>query len=417
MKALIVSSATSDKDNTQTSLFYIATALKKHDISFEVLDLSGEIDYFDPPEEFLSSIDSKYWLSSRIFYEGDWLDSYLPDIYEDVDVIYYSSLFSPDILVHGRHLVNQRKVNSNVIGVIGGAALKHLSNEQEIILTGIFDKVHKNGAFGRISPDYSLIDIRSFVTVYSGEGCHWGKCRFCNSGTSCFHRASKDVANDLEQLSSLGCKDMMLSSDTFTYNYLIELALDLEQRRLEVPYNIMLRGERWISKELAFLLQQSGCSDVFIGAESFSDDILKVLNKGITVNNIATAAESLSKYVKIIFGLILFIPGIRQEQLDDQLRNLEEVLPHASSFEPEVLSVMQGTEFAKNPKKYGIQLWTNQNINDAWCYGFSPDIPWTPINRAELNMWFDHCSKLQKLLGNLVHPRYWESVDAIKERF
>ena len=48
-----------------------------------------------------------------------------------------------------------------------------------------------------------------------------------------------------------------------------------------------------------------------------------------------------------------------------------------NDIESEILSVVQGTEFANHAEKYAIKLWTTgKTINDGWCYGLSPGIPW-----------------------------------------
>ena len=63
---------------------------------------------------------------------------------------------------------------------------------------------------------------------------------------------------------------------------------------------------------------------------------------------------------------------------------LKKIFPHLNAVEPEILSVVRGTEFANHPEKYGVKLWaTERMINDSWCYGFSHDIPWTFSNDCE----------------------------------
>ncbi len=100
---LVVSSPTSEKDKTQTSLIYLVTMLNRLGIQFDLLDVSGKIDYFDPPQDFFSPCDSEYWFSPRIFHEASWLDDFLPGSFAEFDTVFYSALFSQDILVHGRH--------------------------------------------------------------------------------------------------------------------------------------------------------------------------------------------------------------------------------------------------------------------------------------------------------------------------
>ncbi|MBC8491750.1 MAG: radical SAM protein, partial [Candidatus Marinimicrobia bacterium] len=273
-------------------------------------------------------------------------------------------------------------------------------------------------------PNYSLLPTKPFFTVYSGHGCNWGKCRFCNSvyhsKPQYYSRPAVEIAHDFEQISKLnsGIKDVMLSSDSFSQENITALASSLKQRRSTVPYNIMLRGDKWVSEKLGELLSESGCTDVFIGAESLNDGVLGILNKGVNTENIVNAVINLSKNVKVILGLLLFIPGATEKQLDDQLQAIEKVLPMVDAIEPEILSVVQGSAFAYNPEKYGIQLWaTERTINDSWCFGLSPDIPWTFKNGKDAEIWFNHYEKLKKLIKDLVEPHYWNAIDYVRHRF
>jgi hypothetical protein len=189
-------------------------------------------------------------------------------------------------------------------------------------------------------------------------------------------------------------------------------------KKLDVPYNIMLRGEKWVSEELGELLRESGCTDVYIGAESLNDEILKILNKGLSIENIINAINNLSKYVKVTLGLMLFIPCVTEKQLNEQLLTVEKILSNINDIEPEILSVVQGTEFASHPKDYGIKLWaTERTINDSWCYGLSPDIPWTFHDKSEAEIWFKYYDKLRILIEGFVQPNYWDSIDYMRLRF
>jgi len=59
----------------------------------------------------------------------------------------------------------------------------------------------------------------------------------------------------------------------------------------------------------------------------------------------------------------------------------------------------------ENLALYGIQLWaTERTINDSWCYGLSPDIPWTFKNIKEAEMWFKFYVKLKDLIYDFVSP-------------
>ncbi|MDD2900809.1 MAG: radical SAM protein [Syntrophales bacterium] len=449
-RVLIVSSPTCEKDKTQAGVVYLATVLKDLGLEFDLLDLSGTIDYFDPPEEFFSPCDSEFWRSSRIFSDFTWLDQHLPTTYAEYDAVFYSSLFSPDILIQGRHALNQKHHFPNSLCIVGGSALSCLDDQQLSVVTSIFDfvctgydiremisailqekpRLPKSGVGKHIrtngnvfvQPDYRLVDVRRFVTSYSGHGCEWGKCRFCNSSLNCgiFCRPIPELIDEIEQLAGLNgmVKDVMLSSDSFTEDYLTSLASSLSDRKSKVPYNVMLRGERWVSNGLGDKLRKSGCSDVFIGAEALCDEILSVMNKGLNTSSILNAIKALSSHVQVILGLILFVPGVTEKQLNEQLQNIEKILPHVSAIEPEILTVIQRTEFAKEPGRYGIQLWAKEKaVNDSWCYGLSPDIPWTFTSDRDARTWFRYYEKLRRLTQGFVEPHYWDSIDEVQSRF
>ena len=97
---------------------------------------------------------------------------------------------------------------------------------------------------------------------------------------------------------------------------------------------------------------------------------------------------------------------------------LKKILPHLNAVEPEILSVVRGTESANHPEKYGVKLWTKERtINDSWCYGFSPDNPWTFSNDCDAEIWFNYYDRLKTLIEDFVQPHYWDAIDYIRLRF
>jgi len=355
MKALLVTSASSEKHMTQASILYLASWLKEGKASFEILDMSGTIDYFNPPDEFFSSWNSKNWLNPNIFHTDLSLDDH-----PEVDIVYYSSMFSTDIIIHGRHATKVKKLFPSCKTVLGGAAVRCLSHRQLSILRNVFDGV----AFDYVIDadiDYSLIPIKPFVTIYSGQNCIYGKCRFCNTNSLSNYynvRNVDSIVKEFQEIKKYNVKDVMLSSDMFTCKYINNLADELIAHKIDVPYNIMLRAEKWIDEEFSNKLKRSGCTDVFIGAEAFEDSILAFLNKGThTHNNINSIKNLHNAGIKVEVGMILFIPSTTKEQMDIQLNDIEPLLPYIHSISLEILTITNHSEFALHPYKYGIELW------------------------------------------------------------
>jgi len=447
----LVTSLTSNKGMTQASLVYIYTALVKSGMQVNLYDLSGTISYYDAPEELYTSCDSISWMNPDSIKEGCWMDDYLPEIDEPTEIVFFSALFSPDLVFHAR-LSHVLRMRGNTITAIGGNALAGLKEEQILFVSSFFDyiligydvsalieqtmslvkELPKNAPRTRghilkalsapsISPNYSLINLENFVTVYSGKGCYYGKCNFCDyparaQGAISF-RAVNDVAIDLLSIQKLRptVEDIVLTQDCYTQAHLIATVHSIQKTCGTIPYNLMLRAEPWIDSRIARILQRSGCTDVFIGAEALDDCMLTQLNKGITTEHIINAVKLLSEYVDVTIGMILFIPNVSQDGLDSQIKILEGLLPYLNSIEPEVLTVLGGSFYARFPEKHGIVLGATENVlNDSWCFGLSQDIPWSLKDYTLIERWLNHIEALHDMCSSLVKKEYWSSIDDIK---
>jgi len=432
---------------TQAGLVYLVTGLARAGYDFQLHDLSGGISYFNSPEELHSRCDSQLWMNPQAIKSAEWMDSYLPLVDQVSDIVFFSSLFSPDVVFHARYSYNIKTVSPRSVTIIGGAALAGLRDEQLDILRHFFDYIligHDVGAFlkdhlkenitslpegivirelkpPQFRPDYSLVDVKDFVTVYSGHGCYYGKCNFCDyparAYQNVYFKDSNEVARELRDISKAqpDVNNIILTQDSYAKKELFKVANAISQQSGgHIPYNLMLRAEPWVNENIGEALAQSGCTDVFIGAESLDDGILRILNKGITADNIVNSIKVLSEYVDITIGMILFVPGINEKSLNLQLQRIEDILPYVHSVEPEVLTVMIGSGFAREASKYGIVLnATDDLLNDSWCFGLSQDIPWTMSDASLMKKWFEHIHKLRKLLSEKVKPEYWGAIECL----
>lgn len=446
----VVSSLTSEKWMTQAGLVYLCTALARAQYNFQIIDLSGRIVYFDPPEELHLRCDSPYWMNPHSISYGDWMDRYLPSAEQAGDFVFFSSLFSPDIVFHARYSHNIKTSNPEAVTAIGGAALAGLRQEQleflasffdyvlighdvDMLLRGVFNnksRSQKQGVIVRaidppgFRPDYSLVHLEDFVTVYTGHGCYYGKCRFCDYPARAYQkivfRNCVDVAGDAYKVYQLqpSVSDIVLTQDSYTAKHLAGTAHEIGRYGGYIPYNLMLRAEPWVTQEIGEILGKSGCTDVFIGAEALNDEILQVLNKGVTTREILNSVKALSEYVDVTIGIILFVPGVSENALNSQLKYIEELLPYLCRIEPEVLTVVNGSGFAHNPSRHGIILDATENLlNDSWCFGLSPDIPWTMTDTDLMEKWFEHTHELRGLCSEYVKAEYWRTIKCLQTEY
>lgn len=418
MKYLILTSPTTSKYISQSSIFYLITFLSGNDIEIDVVDLSGTIDFYDPPSEMFE--DQKSLWQSELIFDESWIDNYIPECTENYDRIYASALFSTDIILQGRYVKRCKKVNPTTIAVIGGPAVKNLNPHQQKAVSSVFDEVFSGSL--PIEPKYNsgLYKLKDFVTIVTGTGCDWGKCRFCNSGKEKYSLKSLDeVVIDFLCVSELSDSDIMLSSDSMPITEINELSLRLIGVKNKRTYNFMMRAREGVTKAFSKDLQESGCSDVFVGGEILDDLGLRVIGKGTTVRRIRNTLMNLSGAgINVQLGLILFLPRVSKKQLENQLRNLEDLLPYVSQVELESLSVPYNSEFDRNGAIYGIKLYPDKNlVSPAWCYGLSPDVPWGFWNNSDYYLWEKHIDSLRQMLDGYVDEKYWWHVDYIKENW
>lgn len=419
MRYLILTSPTTSKNISQASIFYLKPLLSGGDAEVDILDLSGAVDFYDPPRELFEN-QLGLWQSALIFDES-WIDKYIPVSEKRYDYIYASALFSMDIILQGRYVKRCKEINPKVNAIIGGPAVKNLDNNQLRVISSVFDGIPTGSLY--IRPDYNLNSYRlkEFVTIATGIGCDWGKCRFCNSGKEAYLlRDLDEIVEEFICISQISDSDIMLSSDSMTINKINDLSLKLSNVGNKQKYNFMMRASKGVDNIFSENLKRSGCTDVFIGGEILNDLGLALIDKGITVATIKETAKNLnSAGINVQLGLILFLPlicRISERQLENQLRNLEEILPYINRVELESLSVLYNSFFYKHNDFYGIDLYPEKNlIFPMWCYGLSPDVPWGFTNDNDYFIWERHINSLRSLLGNYVDEKYWWHIDYIKE--
>ena len=101
------------------------------------------------------------------------------------------------------------------------------------------------------------------------------------------------------------------------------------------------------------MLGESGCTYVDLGVESFNDEILRFIRKGITSNQIVNAIELLKKYgVPVKLNILIGTSPLEtKETLRDTLRKAMALKVDQVMFN--IVSPFPGTEFYQMAKENG----------------------------------------------------------------
>ena len=237
------------------------------------------------------------------------------------------------------------------------------------------------------TPDYSDLLLDKYISVIEivnpmhrmwsdgrwnkmtmAHGCYWGKCTFCD--------ISLDYVKIYEPVAAnLLCdrmEEMMLQTGQNGFHYVDEaappalmraLALEILRRKLSVTWWTNIRFEKSFTKDLCLLLKASGCIAVSGGLEVASDRLLKLIDKGVTVEQVAKVTRNFTEAGVMVHSYLMY--GYPSQTVQETVDSLEMV---RQLFEVGVLQSGFWHQFAMTahspvgmyPEKYGVTAQQNE---------------------------------------------------------
>lgn len=123
------------------------------------------------------------------------------------------------------------------------------------------------------------------------HGCYWAKCSFCDTQLDYIGRYdAAPAAMIVDRMEGLiaqsGESGFHFVDEAAPPIILRGLAEEILRRKLCVSYWTNIRFEKVYSNELCYLMAQSGCVAVSGGIEVASERVLKLINKGVSVQSV-----------------------------------------------------------------------------------------------------------------------------------
>ncbi|MFB0560331.1 MAG: radical SAM protein [Candidatus Lokiarchaeia archaeon] len=140
---------------------------------------------------------------------------------------------------------------------------------------------------------YSVLSkYTPIATMMTSRGCPF-KCIFCDRphlGKVFRFRSAENVVDEMEECVKIGIKEFFLYDDTFTINRkrVVEICDEILRRKLKIAWDIRSRVDT-VDKNMLRKLRLAGCERIHYGVEAGTQIILKVLKKGITIQQIENA--------------------------------------------------------------------------------------------------------------------------------
>ncbi len=178
------------------------------------------------------------------------------------------------------------------------------------------------------NPMHSLWSNGRWNKMMLAHGCYWGKCTFCDGSLDYIHRfetvSIELIIVRMEDLQKqTGQSGFHFVDEAAPPALLRKLAEEIIRRKITISYWTNVRFEKSFTPELCYLMAKSGCIAISGGLEVASSRVLKLINKGITIE---TARESMKNFANAgIMTHAYLMYGFPTETADETIDSLEVV--------------------------------------------------------------------------------------------
>ncbi|MFZ4057939.1 MAG: B12-binding domain-containing radical SAM protein [Ferruginibacter sp.] len=177
-----------------------------------------------------------------------------------------------------------------------------------------------------INPMHSLWSDGRWNKLTMAHGCYWGKCTFCDISLDYISRYEPLTASILcDRMETLiqqtGCNGFHFVDEAAPPALMRSLAIEIIRRQLTVSWWTNIRFEKSFTRDLCLLLRASGCIGVSGGLEVASDRLLQLIQKGVTVQQVAKVNKNFTEAGIMVHAYLMY--GFPTQTAQETIDSLE----------------------------------------------------------------------------------------------
>ncbi|WP_292010310.1 B12-binding domain-containing radical SAM protein [Chryseobacterium sp.] len=178
------------------------------------------------------------------------------------------------------------------------------------------------------NPMHSLWSDGRWNKLTMAHGCYWGKCTFCDISLDYIKIyepiSAKILVDRMEELiKTTGETGFHFVDEAAPPALMREVALEILRRKLVVTWWTNIRFEKSFTQDLCFLLKLSGCVAVSGGLEVASDRLLKLIDKGVSVEQVAKVTRNFTESGIMVHAYLMY--GYPTQTIQETVDSLEMV--------------------------------------------------------------------------------------------
>jgi radical SAM superfamily enzyme YgiQ (UPF0313 family) len=179
-----------------------------------------------------------------------------------------------------------------------------------------------------VNPMHSLWSDGRWNKLTMAHGCYWGKCTFCDISLDyikTYEPATASLLADRMELmiAQTGQNGFHFVDEAAPPALMKALAIEIIKRKLVVSWWANVRFEKSFTQDLCYLLKASGCIAVSGGLEVASDRLLDLIQKGITVAQVARVSKHFNDAGIMVHAYLMY--GFPTQTVQETVDSLEMV--------------------------------------------------------------------------------------------
>ena len=219
-----------------------------------------------------------------------------------------------------------------------------------------------------INPMHSLWSNGRWNKLTMAHGCYWGKCTFCDISLNYIQAyeplTAAVICDRMEQIiAQTGETGFHFVDEAAPPSLMRAVALEIIKRNLVVSWWTNIRFEKSFTRDLCLLLKASGCIGVSGGLEVASDRLLELIQKGVTVEQVARVNKNFTDAGIMVHAYLMY--GFPTQTVQETIDSMEMV---RQLFENGVLQSGFWHQFAMtahspvglHPEQFHVTIVNNQ---------------------------------------------------------
>jgi hypothetical protein len=215
-----------------------------------------------------------------------------------------------------------------------------------------------------LNPMHRLWSDGRWNKLTVAQGCYWKKCSFCDVSLDYiarFEQASASILVDRIEaiVRETGQTGFHFVDEAAPPKALRALAAELQRRHIEITWWGNVRFERSFTPALCEELAASGCIAISGGLEVASDRLLKLMKKGVSVEQVARVTHAFSQAGILVHAYLMYgFPTQTEQDTVDALEYVRQLFEQGcvqSGFFHRFTCTVH-SPVGQRPEDYGITL-------------------------------------------------------------